>query len=109
MRLLPLLLALALTLAGCATTNGDPRDPWEGLNRKTFAFNDALDKAVMKPLGDTRDRLYKEMRARIKETDESVPYRRHGYWYYQREVQGQQYPIYCRRKGTMEAPEATFR
>ena len=43
-------LALILTLAGCATTNGDPRDPWEGLNRKTFAFNDALDKAVMKPL-----------------------------------------------------------
>jgi phospholipid-binding lipoprotein MlaA len=46
--LLPLL--LAFTLAGCATTNGDPRDPWEGLNRKTFAFNDALDKAVMKPI-----------------------------------------------------------
>lgn len=49
MRLLLLFLS-ALTLAGCATTNGDPRDPWEGLNRKTFAFNDALDKAVMKPL-----------------------------------------------------------
>ena len=46
--LLPLL--LAFTLAGCATTNGDPRDPWEGLNRKTYAFNDALDKAVMKPI-----------------------------------------------------------
>ena len=49
MRLFLVLLA-ALTLAGCATTNGDPRDPWEGLNRKTFAFNDALDQAVMKPL-----------------------------------------------------------
>lgn len=49
MRVLPALLA-ALTLAGCATTDGDPRDPWEGLNRKTFAFNDALDKAVMKPI-----------------------------------------------------------
>jgi len=45
------------------------------------------------------------MLARIKETDESVPYRRHGYWYYQREVQGLQYPIYCRRKGSMQAPE----
>ena len=65
----------------------------------------AYTEAVMKPLVDTRDRLYKEMRARIKETDESVPYRRHGYWYYQREVEGQQYPIYCRRKATMEAPE----
>ncbi|MGZ5048545.1 MAG: MlaA family lipoprotein [Usitatibacter sp.] len=49
MRLLLALLA-ALTLSACATTGGDPRDPWEGLNRKTFAFNDALDRAVMKPV-----------------------------------------------------------
>jgi phospholipid-binding lipoprotein MlaA len=39
----------ALALSGCATTGGDPKDPWEGLNRKTFAFNDALDRAVLKP------------------------------------------------------------
>jgi phospholipid-binding lipoprotein MlaA len=44
-------LAFVLLLGGCATTNGgDPRDPWEGLNRKTFAFNDALDRAVLKPV-----------------------------------------------------------
>ena len=49
MRLIFALLA-ALTLSACATTGGDPRDPWEGLNRKTFAFNDALDRAVMKPI-----------------------------------------------------------
>jgi phospholipid-binding lipoprotein MlaA len=49
MRLLLALLA-ALTLSACATTGGDPRDPWEGLNRKTYAFNDALDRAVMKPI-----------------------------------------------------------
>jgi oligopeptidase B len=61
--------------------------------------------AVMKPLEGFRDKLYKEILGRIKETDESVPYRRHGYWYYQREVQGLQYPIYARRKGSMEAPE----
>ena len=62
-------------------------------------------RAVMKPLDAFRDKLYAEMLARIQETDESVPYRRHGYWYYQRDVEGKQYPIYCRRKGTMEAPE----
>jgi oligopeptidase B len=45
------------------------------------------------------------MLSRIKETDESVPYLRGGYWYYQREVEGKQYPIYCRRKGGMDAPE----
>jgi phospholipid-binding lipoprotein MlaA len=49
MRLLLAFLA-ALTLSACATTGGDPRDPWEGLNRKTFAFNDTLDRAVMKPI-----------------------------------------------------------
>ncbi len=59
----------------------------------------------MKPLEAFREGLYKEMLARIKETDESVPYRKRGYWYYTREVEGKQYPIYCRRKGTMEAPE----
>jgi len=61
--------------------------------------------AVMKPLEGFREKLYKEMLARIQETDESVPYRKHGYWYYQREVEGLQYPIYARRKGTMQAPE----
>lgn len=44
-------LLLAFLAAGCATTGaGNPQDPWEGLNRKTYAFNDALDRAVMKPL-----------------------------------------------------------
>src|ERR1700720_3876664 len=51
MRLL-LAVVVALIAAGCATSggSGDPRDPWEGLNRKTFAFNDALDRAVLKPV-----------------------------------------------------------
>jgi phospholipid-binding lipoprotein MlaA len=48
-----LFFALAiLSLAGCATLptgKADPRDPWERLNRSTFAFNDAMDKAIGKP------------------------------------------------------------
>lgn len=44
-----LLALLLLAAAGCATTAGNP-DPWEGLNRKTFAFNEELDKYVMKPV-----------------------------------------------------------
>jgi len=50
------LAALALgcaLLQGCATTTGaaaDPRDPWEGMNRKVYAFNDALDVAVARPV-----------------------------------------------------------
>jgi oligopeptidase B len=60
---------------------------------------------VMQPLAGFRERLYGEMLSRIQETDETVPYRRHGYWYYQREVEGQQYPIFCRRKGSLQAAE----
>lgn len=44
------LLTLVFTLGGCATTNGDPRDPLEPLNRGVYRFNDTLDKAVTKPI-----------------------------------------------------------
>jgi len=95
------------------TKFGDRRvDPYFWLrdkaNPEVIAYLEAENRytdAVMKPLEGFRDALYREMLARIKETDESVPYRRHGYWYYQREVEGLQYPIYCRRKGSMDAPE----
>jgi len=46
-----LLMALALALAsGCATTNGDPRDPLEGFNRTMYSFNDAFDESIGKPV-----------------------------------------------------------
>lgn len=50
-------------------------------------------------------KVYNEIVGRIKQTDESVPYKDNGYWYYTRFEQGQEYPIYCRKKETMEAPE----
>ena len=49
--------------------------------------------------------LYKEMLGRIKQTDLSVPERQGEYLYYSRTEEGKQYPIRCRRKGSMEAPE----
>ena len=58
--------------------------------------------APTKPLQET---LYREMLSHIKETDESYPYRYAGYYYYSRTVEGSQYTIYCRRKGSMDAPE----
>ncbi len=45
---------------------------------------------------DLQADLFKEMKARIKETDLSVPYRKGARWYYSRTVEGQQYPILCR-------------
>jgi phospholipid-binding lipoprotein MlaA len=49
-RLLLPLIALGV-LAGCATTGeGNPQDPWEGFNRKSYAFNDKLDQVILKPV-----------------------------------------------------------
>ena len=95
------------------TRHGDRRiDPYFWLRDKSnpevlayLAAENRYTDAAMKPLEGFRDSLYAEILSRIKETDESVPYRRHGYWYYVREVEGLQYAIYCRRKGTMDAPE----
>lgn len=54
---------------------------------------------------DLREKLYREMRARITEDDSSVPVRKGEYWYYHRMNQGQEYPLHCRRKGSMDNPE----
>ena len=61
--------------------------------------------AMTKDLGPFSDALYTEMLGRIKQTDLSVPTPLRGYLYYSRTEEGKQYPIQCRRKGTMEAPE----
>jgi oligopeptidase B len=52
-----------------------------------------------------RDEIYAELVARIQETDLSVPEWYDGYFYYVRVEQGQQYPIHCRRRGSMDAAE----
>ncbi|MFZ9943390.1 MAG: oligopeptidase B, partial [Bacteroidia bacterium] len=46
-----------------------------------------------------QDKLFKEMKGRIKEQDESVPYYFNGYTYYTKYVVGGEYPIFCRKKG----------
>ncbi|GIZ53460.1 MlaA family lipoprotein [Noviherbaspirillum aridicola] len=43
---------LALAMSGCATTGGDPRDPFEGYNRAVFSFNDKLDEVAVKPAAE---------------------------------------------------------
>ncbi len=55
-----------------------------------------------KPL---QEMLYAEMKGRMKETDSTVPEKRGQYFYYTRTEEGQQYPIYCRRKESLESPE----
>lgn len=52
-----------------------------------------------------QENLFEEMKGRIKEDDSSVPYKLNGYWYITRYEKGKDYPIYSRKKETLEAPE----
>ncbi len=52
-----------------------------------------------------QEKLFEEMKGRIKEDDESVPYKKNGYFYLTRFEKGQQYPIYSRKKRSLEAKE----
>ena len=72
---------------------------------KYLEAENAYTASLTKDLQPFADALYKEMLGRIKQTDLSVPVRRGSYLYYSRTVEGQQYPIQCRRKGSMDAPE----
>ena len=59
----------------------------------------------MAHLEELQKTLYDEMLARIKEDDNSVPYRKDDYFYYSRTESGKPYRIYCRKHQTLEAPE----
>ena len=93
--------------------HGDRREDdyfWlrEKTNPEVAAYLDAENgytDAVTKHTQELQERLYREMLARIKETDESVPYRKGDAFYYVRTETGKQYPIFCRRRGRLEAPE----
>lgn len=65
------------------------------------AYTDTM-MAHVRPL---REKLFNEMKARIKEKDESAPYKDGDYFYYSRFEEGYDYPVYCRKKGSLDAPE----
>ncbi len=60
---------------------------------------------IMKGTENLQDRLYDEMVGRIKKDDSSVPYLLDGYYYYTRFEGDKEYPLYCRKKGSLEAEE----
>lgn len=62
-------------------------------------------KSIMKHTEKLQEELFEEMKARIKEDDQSVPYKFNGYWYLTRFEKGKDYPIYSRKKETLDAPE----
>jgi oligopeptidase B len=51
------------------------------------------------------ERLFEEIKARFKQTDMSVPYKRDDYYYYTRYEEGREYPIYARKYGSLDQPE----
>jgi oligopeptidase B len=65
----------------------------------------AYAEALMKPTAELQQSLYDEMLSHIKQTDLSVPYRYGAYLYYSRTEEGKQYPIYARKRESLDAPE----
>ncbi len=77
-------------------------------NPDVIAYLEAENDYVKSSLADSaglRERLFDEMRSRIKEDDSTAPYKHGDYYYYRRFEEGLEYAIYCRRKGSMEADE----
>ena len=93
--------------------HGDRRtDPYYWLHEKdnpeVIAYlqaENAYTDAVMAPTAGLQDRVYREIVGRIQETDTSAPTLFKGHWTYTRTVEGLDYEIYCRRAGSMDAPE----
>src|SRR5205809_2940457 len=72
---------------------------------KYLEDENAYTKAVMAHTQALQDRLYEEMKGRVLQNDQSVPFREGNYFYYKRLVEGKNYPIYARKRGALNAPE----
>jgi len=72
---------------------------------KYLEEENAYTKAVMAHTEALQDRLYEEMKGRVLQNDQSVPFRERNYFYYTRLVEGKNYPIYARKRGSLSAPE----
>ena len=65
----------------------------------------AYTNSMLEDTAELQENLFHELKSRIKEKDESVPYYKNGYYYYSRTEEGNQYFKFCRKKGTLEAEE----
>jgi len=77
-------------------------------SEKVVSYLEDENKYVNEMMQDTKvlqEKLFTEMKNRIKEKDESVPVFKNGYFYYIRTEDGKQYYKYCRKKGTLSTPE----
>ena len=77
-------------------------------NKAVIAYleeENAYTAAMTKPAEKLQETMYQEILRRTKQTDLSVPYKLGEYWYYTRTEEGKQYPVRCRKKGSLEAAE----
>jgi oligopeptidase B len=94
-------------------THGDVRiDDYHWLRERddpaVLAYLEAENRYTEEVMADTtelRDTLFEEIKGRIEQDDESVPYLLDGYYYNHRFEDGKEYKIHCRRKGSLDAPE----
>lgn len=95
------------------TLHGDQRpDPYYWLNNPKDAdvinylkAENAYTESQMESTKPLQKQLYQELVSYMIETDQSVPFQKDNYFYYTRQEKGKNYPIYCRKKGSLEAPE----
>jgi oligopeptidase B len=80
-------------------------------NPEVIAYLEAENDYALARLAHTKplqEMLFNEIKGRIKQADESVPYQKDDYYYYQRYETGEEYPIYRRKRAAQEAPEETM-
>jgi oligopeptidase B len=127
-RLVSLFLAVAVATAALAETPkapvakkvpkavtmfGDKRvDDYGWIRDKSSAettayleSENAYSAEMMKGTEKLQAGIYDEILSHVKQTDVNVPYRDGDYFYYTRTVEGKQYPIYARKRGSLDAPE----
>jgi oligopeptidase B len=129
LRMYPVVIA-AILLAGCGQPNRVetkkvPKEFVEFGHKRVddyYWLNNPKDSAVIQHLRDEnanteamlkhneslQKRIYDELVGRVEQKHESLPTRKNGYWYYTRYEEGQQYPLYCRKKGELSSPEEVF-
>src|SRR5271166_1335307 len=100
-----------------ASPHGERTDPYywlrddERQDGEVLAYlraENAYKDRVLAPLKPLEDALYEEIIGRLKQDDATVPYRKHGHWYYARYEPGKEHPIFARRKLVLDAPEHEY-
>ena len=59
----------------------------------------------MKHTGPLQEKLFDEIKSKIKQENKSVPYKENGYYYYYKQLPGKEYDVNCRKKGSLDAEE----